>query len=169
MARLAPGFEPGFSWPAFLVALLASAAWAALVVWRVGRHRHALWKSVVLPAGGAALGWLLLMTLWLPLLDYARSDVPITANVARLIAPGACAHTWGLGRSELAALDHHAGVRPVRLATDGSDGKRCPWLIVATDAQHSLAGQVDLQRWEPVSTLRHPTERSDRWLVLRRR
>ncbi len=37
---------------------------------------HALWKSLVLPAGGVALCWLLLMTLWLPLLDYARSNRP---------------------------------------------------------------------------------------------
>ncbi|MFZ9180222.1 MAG: hypothetical protein ACO21V_13530, partial [Limnohabitans sp.] len=46
-----------------------------LVHWRAGRHRAALWKSLVLPAGGAALCWLLLMTLWLPALDYARSYV----------------------------------------------------------------------------------------------
>ena len=53
---------------------LAGGAWhwrtdlaLALVRWRTGRHRNALWKSLVLPAGGVALAWLLLMTLWLPL------------------------------------------------------------------------------------------------------
>ncbi|MDO8278050.1 MAG: hypothetical protein Q7T63_07995, partial [Burkholderiaceae bacterium] len=77
VARQAPGFEPTFSLIAFLIALTATLAWAWLVHWRVGRHRAAIWKSLVLPAGGAALSWMLLMTLWLPLLDYARSYAPM--------------------------------------------------------------------------------------------
>jgi hypothetical protein len=32
-----------------------------------------IWKSLVLPASGATLGWLLLLTLWLPLLNYATT------------------------------------------------------------------------------------------------
>lgn len=73
VARLAPGFEAAFSLLAFSLAAAGTVAWLALVRWRTGRHRHALWKSLVIPAGGVALCWLLLMTLWLPMLDYARS------------------------------------------------------------------------------------------------
>ncbi|RYY83251.1 MAG: hypothetical protein EOO24_39155, partial [Comamonadaceae bacterium] len=76
VARLAPGFVPEFSVLALVFALAATAAWIWLVRWRTGRHRAALWKTLVLPAGGTALCWMLLMTLWLPLLDYARSYVP---------------------------------------------------------------------------------------------
>ncbi|MDP3606966.1 MAG: hypothetical protein Q8R59_14630, partial [Polaromonas sp.] len=82
VAKLAPGFEPSFSWLAFLAAALATLAWAWLVRWRAGRQRAAIWKSMVLPAGGATLCWLLLMTLWLPLLDYARSYGPLSRQVA---------------------------------------------------------------------------------------
>ncbi len=71
--KLAPGFEPQFSMVALAIAAAGTAAWLALVRWRTGRHQHALWKSLVLPAAGVVLCWLLLMTLWLPLLDYARS------------------------------------------------------------------------------------------------
>ena len=39
--------------------LAGTLAWLWLVRWRTGRHRHALWKSLVLPAGGVALCWLL--------------------------------------------------------------------------------------------------------------
>ncbi|MCC9026495.1 glycosyltransferase, partial [Neisseria gonorrhoeae] len=53
VAKLAPGFEPSFSWLAFLAAALATLAWAWLVKWRAGRQRAAVWKSLVLPAGGA--------------------------------------------------------------------------------------------------------------------
>ncbi|OYZ20637.1 MAG: hypothetical protein B7Y28_08375 [Polaromonas sp. 16-63-31] len=55
VAKLAPGFEPSFSWLAFLAAALATLAWAWLVKWRAGRQRAAVWKSMVLPAGGATL------------------------------------------------------------------------------------------------------------------
>jgi len=62
----------GSLWDA-LIALVATLAWLRLILWRVGRDRSALWKSLALPAGGAALCWLLLLTLWFPLLNFARS------------------------------------------------------------------------------------------------
>ena len=54
--KLAPGFVPQFSWPALALAVAATACWAWIVRWRTGRHRDAIWKSLVLPAGGVALG-----------------------------------------------------------------------------------------------------------------
>ncbi|MDP2096121.1 MAG: hypothetical protein Q8K50_19855, partial [Hydrogenophaga sp.] len=73
VAKLAPGYVPEFSLFLFAVAALATGAWIWLVAWRVGKHREAIWKSLVLPAAGSTLCWLLLMTLWLPLLDFGRS------------------------------------------------------------------------------------------------
>lgn len=86
VAKLAPGFVPQFSALALVVALAATVGWCGLVWWRASRNRAPIWKSLVLPAGGAALGWVLLMTLWLPLLDYARSYTPRCA---------ACWQPWG--------------------------------------------------------------------------
>lgn len=76
VARLVPGFVPEFSWPPLLLALAASFCWCALVGWRAARHRAPIWKTLVLPAGGTTLCWLLLTTVWLPALDYARSYAP---------------------------------------------------------------------------------------------
>ena len=73
VARLAPGFVSQFSGLALAAAVLATLAWGWLVKWRVGRHRQAVWKSLVLPGCGAALCWLLAMTLWMPPLNYAQS------------------------------------------------------------------------------------------------
>jgi hypothetical protein len=50
---------PTFSWLNFGFAIAATLAWCWLVRWRTGRHRAALWKTLVLPGGGAALCWLL--------------------------------------------------------------------------------------------------------------
>ncbi|MFT3856951.1 MAG: hypothetical protein QM742_05440 [Aquabacterium sp.] len=73
VAKLVPGIVPQFSLATLLIAVVATVLWLALVRWRTARNAHALWKSLVLPAGGVALCWLLFMTLWLPLLDQARS------------------------------------------------------------------------------------------------
>ena len=88
--RLVPGFEPVFSWPELLLAIAGSVAWIALVFWRTGRNRHPLWKSMVLPASGVALCWLLLMSLWLPMLDYARSERPLVQRVSGYLPHRSC-------------------------------------------------------------------------------
>ena len=90
IARLAPGFEPVFSTPALAAAVVATLAWIWLVRWRTGHHREALWKSLVLPAGGVALGWLLTMTLLLPPLDYGRSNRVLVERLAPHVPREAC-------------------------------------------------------------------------------
>ena len=75
--------------------------------------RAPIWKSLVLPASGATLGWLLLLTLWLPLLNYARSYAPQVQNVVRLMnnAPQGCAYKpSGLSRGQIAAFQYHGGM-----------------------------------------------------------
>ena len=54
---------------------------------------------------GAALGWLLLTTLWLPLLDYARSYAPQASQLASALGPEpGCVQMVGLSRAQVAAL-----------------------------------------------------------------
>ncbi len=166
VARLAPGFEPSFSWLAFALALLATLAWAWLVKWRVGRHRAALWKSLVLPAGGAVLSWLLLTTLWMPLLDFARSYSPLV-NVIRITmgAEPGCVQVHGLSRGQLAAFRFH-GQLQLRLA---DVRPRCNWLIVDADALGSLPRAVDMAQWSLQSTVRRPTDDNEDVLVYQRK
>jgi len=86
----------------FAAALAGTLAWIALARWRTGRHRTALWKSLVLPAAGATLCWLLLMTLWLPALDYGRSFAPQMREVRRWVGDAsgwACAFMAAGSRS----------------------------------------------------------------------
>ncbi|MDH5539796.1 MAG: hypothetical protein OEY03_10345 [Rhizobacter sp.] len=111
VAKLAEGFTPVFSAPALVFAVLASLAWLWLVQWRTGRNRHPLWKSLVLPASGVALCWLLLMTLLLPPLDHARSYRSLIARIAPLIPRDACIAAPGLPRAQLAALEYLGGYR----------------------------------------------------------
>ena len=165
VARLAPGFEPSFTVLPFALALVATLIWIWLVTWRVGRHRNALWKSLVLPAGGAALCWLLLMTLWLPLLDFARSYAPLVRRTLVVMKqPPSCVEALGLNRGQIAAFRFHGKLNLKPAGTEPS----CPWLIVDKDAMPSLAKVVDLNQWKFHSALRHPSDRNEDLMVFRR-
>jgi len=164
VAKLAPGFEPGFSWLTFIIALAATLAWAWLVKWRTGANRSALWKSLVLPAGGATLSWLLLMTLWLPLLDYARSYAPMSRQIARLVDPKACIEIFGLAGAQAAAFQYHS---QLQLRPAGSSAS-CPYLIVDSAARSRLSQTVNLPDWAFQATVRRPTDKNDNVAIYKR-
>lgn len=164
VAKLAPGFVPHFSLAPFLFALTATLAWAWLVRWRTGRHRAALWKTLVLPAGGAALCWMLVMTLWLPVLDFARSYVPQVNAIAERVGQPGCISELALGRPHIAALRYHGNFNVQPLI----GGPPCPWLLVNPDAIAKLHEIVNLESWRLVGTLRRPTSAADDLLLYQR-
>jgi 4-amino-4-deoxy-L-arabinose transferase-like glycosyltransferase len=164
VARLAPGFEPGFSWIAFLAAVAATLAWAWLVKWRAGAQRAAIWKSLVLPAGGATLCWLLLMTLWLPLLDYARSLAPLSRQVASLVDKTSCVEIYGMDSARAAALQYHGRLELRQAGAKAS----CPYLIVDVNAQSTLSSTVTLPEWAFQATVRRPTDKNENLLLFKR-
>lgn len=165
VARLAPGFEHSFSFLPFAIAIVGTLAWAWLVKWRVGRHRTAIWKSLVLPAGGAALSWLLLMTLWLPLLDFARSYAPLVRRTLIVMRqPPSCVETYGLSRSQVAAFKFHGNLALRPMAPQAA----CPWLIVDKNAISPLA-PVDRTQWTLPSLMRHPADRNENLLIYQRK
>jgi hypothetical protein len=165
VARLAPGFSPQFSLPLFAIALAASLLWSWLVRWRVGRHQTAIWKSLVLPAGGAALCWLLLMTLWLPLLNYSQSYTALVARTVGQIKPGECAETIGLGQGQIAAFEvyGHMNLRPA------SRVPRCSWLLAEPGPEMQVPAAVDTRYWKPVTAIRHPVDAGESVFVFKRR
>ncbi len=164
VAKLAPGFEPSFSWIAFLAAIAATVAWAWLVKWRAGRQRAAIWKSLVLPAGGATLCWLLLMTLWLPLLDFARSAAPLSRQIASMVDRQSCVEIYGIDSTQAAALQYH-GRLELRQA---SAVAVCPYLLVNVDAQSTLSTRVNLPDWAFQATVRRPGGKNENILLFKR-
>ena len=163
VARLAPGFVATFSATAVAIAVAGTVAWLALVRWRTGRHREALWKSLVLPAGGVALCWLLLMTLWLPLLDYARSPRALVERIAAQLPADGCVATVGVPSSTVAAIEVFAR-RDVRVADDGL-AVDCTALLRQADA---ATPPPSLPGWTYVAEARRPTDRDERTLIYRR-
>ena len=165
VARLVPGFEHSFSFAPFLIAVAATLAWAWLVKWRAGRHRAAIWKSLVLPAGGAALCWLLLMTLWMPLLDFARSYAPLVRRAILVLQQPSCVEAHGLNRGQIAAFQFHGRL----LVKPAGAQANCPWLIVDRDAANTLSASVELTQWTLHSTLQRPSDRDEDVLIYKRK
>ncbi|WP_291211082.1 hypothetical protein [Hydrogenophaga sp.] len=166
VAKLAPGFVPEFSLWLFLAGAVATGAWLWLVAWRVGKHRQALWKSLVLPAAGSTLCWLLLMTLWLPLLDFGRSYGPVSRRIATLVPAQGCVVVDGLSQAQIAALQYHGALTLVR--SGGNAGSDCQSMVVAPASQASLHQRVELTHWAFKSTVSRLTDSKESLLVYQR-
>jgi hypothetical protein len=164
VARLAPGFSPEFSWWLFLAGALATLAWLWLVKWRVGRNRQAIWKSLVLPAAGATLCWVLLMSLWLPLLDFARSYGPLSRAIARVVPANDCVWIDGLTQAQIAALQYHGQLRLRRLG-DAGDLGQCGALVMDPSLQADLDDRVDLTHWAYRASASRLSDRKERLLI----
>jgi hypothetical protein len=164
VVRLAPGFEPGFSALAFGLAVLATLAWAWLVKWRVGRHRAAIWKSLVLPGCGAALCWLLLMTLWLPLLNYTQSYLPLVRQVTLALGKSPCAQVQNLRPGTIAAIGYYG---QLKLETAGADSK-CNWLLTGPEDNLQVPLDVNLSIWKLNTSAIHPADGNLSVLIFQR-
>ncbi len=163
VARLAPEFRPSFSLLALAIAVLGTLAWLWLVRWRTGRHRHPLWKSLVLPAGGVAVCWLLLMTLWLPLLDHARSYRPLLVRIAEHVPRTGCVAAPQVPRALLAALESMGGyhvdaVTPAELSP-------CDFLLASQTPKEPAANYPG---WKLIARVERPTDRLDLTAIYRR-
>jgi hypothetical protein len=160
--RLLPGFVPQFNGVHLALALAGTLAWLALVRWRSSRHPHALWKTLVLPSAGVALSWLLLNTLWLPALDYARSYRPLVIEMGKLVPPGSCMDAPQMNRALVAALQHLGGytvqASVVHLA-------QCPW--VALRQSRSLPQPV-VPDAQAIGRVSHPADKDEVVWVYRR-
>jgi len=164
VARLAPGFEAHFQIMPFVFALAATMAWFWLVRWRAGRHRAAIWKSLVLPASGASLCWLLLMTLWMPLLDYAQSAKTMVRQTREIIPETQCAVVMNLDVAQVTALRWY-GQLDLRNAS-GDTG--CPWLLTEPANNTEISGSVDRTTWAPHTLVRHPVAGNEMFWILKR-
>lgn len=166
--RLLPGFEPNFSSVALAAALMATAGWIAVIVWRTGRHRSALWKSLVIPASGAVTCWVLLTTLWMPMLDYARSYAPMITRVQLHVGSSTCVHALGLSQAQITALQFHGRYTVVPLREGQTASQACAWMVMDAD-QFKQPGFVLPEGWQSVQTVRRRSSTDAETLLIYKR
>jgi hypothetical protein len=187
--KLVPGFKPEVGIVAFVVAAAATAGWFVLVHWRLSRQPSVLWRAVVLSSGGLILLWVLLMTLFLPDLNYARSYASVAQQIAaRLPANADCIDT-NVGPAQRASFAYFG-----HLPFAGVEGGACSYLLLQDSLKKSAedghgdhtrqnvlqtgegprGGEVVLEDFRPRDwTLlwegRRPSDRDERFRLYQRR
>ena len=120
--KLAPGFVAEVSVPALLAGLAITAVWGLLLL----RLPRSSWRATARWAGGVAVPWALVMTLWLPWIDHGRTNRSAAAGLRKAIGQDSgCIVRSGLGASQRASLDYFAGIRTL----PRSAGADCRWLL----------------------------------------
>ncbi|MBL8385620.1 MAG: glycosyltransferase family 39 protein [Burkholderiales bacterium] len=122
--RLEPGFVPSMHWTGLVIAVTATLAWTVAIA----RSERTPLRGIVHWCYGTTLAWLLLMTLWLPWIDYGRSYRPVALALKAALASrqepaSACVHTASLGLAERASIAYFGAVR------FGAPRAPCRWLL----------------------------------------
>ena len=92
------------------------------------------------------------MSLWLPLLDYARSYKPLVYQVSQLVEPDRCLLVQGLSLAQMSAFKLHSAL-DIEVA-QSAPASTCGWLLVESLKNNSQAiEEHQKQGWVLVQTL----------------
>ncbi|MCA1325124.1 ArnT family glycosyltransferase [Herbaspirillum sp. alder98] len=164
--KLAPGFKPGFEWISLAIAVAATVAWIFVVHWRISRRPSVLWRAVVLSSGGVILCWVLLMTLWLPWVNYGKSYAGVAQQIeSKLTSVKQCVQT-NVGPAQRASFAYFGHVR---FADERFQS--CDYLLLQDDISNEDATVMLRQHpgtWRMVWEGRRPSDRDERFRLYRR-
>ncbi|MEA3119003.1 MAG: hypothetical protein QOI13_2273 [Paraburkholderia sp.] len=157
LARLAPGFAPHFDLPSFVCAVAVTICWYVLVHWRVARHPNVLWRSVVLSSAGTTLMWVLLMTLWLPIVNYSRTYRDVALQIAQHLPDDyTCISPARLGDAQLASFAYFGDMQ-------FSFGGDCDVLLRQDTQDFSAPSPMPSYIWQLVWEGRRAADRDERF------
>lgn len=163
--KLVPGMTQEFSLLTMLIAMLGTLTWLALVRWRTSKHRSAIWKSMVLPAGGVALIWLLTMTLLLPPLDQARSYRLLMQRLAVHIPTGACVVANDANVGLITAMQYFGQHQVVQLDDSKQKSNTCNFLVQSMSYRQASPHKAG---WHFIARVQQRTAKSESVAVYRR-
>ena len=163
--KLLPGFNYEFSWVLFILAVIGTLAWILLVRWRISQHRNSIWKSMVIPAGGTILSWLLLMTLWLPVFDFARSYQPLMKQVNQTIGITPCIYVSEVDLAQVSALQYYS-TNPIIEFSDPKNNT-CNWWVRSNSFYPEMTSSPS-KDWQLIANLRRPSDNNEEFLVYKK-
>jgi 4-amino-4-deoxy-L-arabinose transferase-like glycosyltransferase len=146
IARYLPGFMAKFYALDLLVALIITAIWILIVRWRVSRAPKVIWRCLVISASGTTLMWVLLMTLWLPTINYAKTYQPVAQRFAKALPVNfRCIDSSFLGDSQLASFVYFTRL-PLQ------DNSACDLMLTHSAEEAKASAIINQQRltllWE---------------------
>lgn len=128
-AKLEPGHAPGFDATDFVIAVMLTVVWIALLL----RSNRSPLKGAPIWACGVTLLWGLTMSLWIDWIDYGKTYRPMAQSLAAALgAPHGCIASRNLGEAQRAAIHYHAGIVTRRFETRG--GSECKYLLIQASA-----------------------------------
>ncbi len=157
------GFLPAVDVFEVLAGAVVTLAWLALVAWRVSRQPRAIWRSVILSAGGLVLTWCLLMTLWLPAGNHRKTYRDVAQQAGLVVSPRHdCVATQGLDVAQRATFAYFGALRLDDTRPD------CEWLLIADRANAPLDPSVVPGEWRQAWRGQRPVDRLEQFRLFRR-
>lgn len=165
--KLVPGFKPEVGVLAFLVAAATSIGWIMLVHWRLSRQPSVLWRAVVLSSSGLILLWVLLMTLFLPDLNYSKSYAGVAQQLAARLPHDADCIETNVGPAQRASLAYFG-----RLPFASLGGGECRYLLIQDSLKsrddRDLARRYGVRGSSALWEGRRAADRDERFRLFRR-
>lgn len=164
--KLAPGYQPGYNFIALAIAALTSLGWILLVHWRLSRRPPVLWRAVVLSSGGVILCWVLLMTLWLPWINYGKSYAGVASQIEERTAAVKQCVTSNVGPAQRASFAYFGNVK-----FEDRPDMRCDFLLLQDNVYNQNAELMLRQyegNWQLLWEGRRPSDRDERFRLYRR-
>lgn len=156
VARQVPGFIPEFSWLSVGVALIATGLWISVVRWRTSRAPKAIWRAVVISAAGTTLTWVLLMTLWLPTINYAKTYRAVSERLVKAMPSNyRCVNSTYLGDGQLASFIYFTNI-PLK------DDVTCDLWLTHSAKEVKQEAKINSQTLELLWEDRRASDRSER-------
>ena len=156
VARLLPGFESQFNVLAFIVALAITGVWLAVVRWRTSRAPKEIWRCLIISASGTTLMWVLLMTLWLPTINYAKTYRHVSARLVQVVPNNAgCIDTSNLGFAQLASFEYFSKLNL-------RDDPNCPWMLTHSQSEAKAYAQMNNKKLSLLWEDRRAADRDER-------
>lgn len=134
-----------FQGVAFSLAFVATGIW----IFTMRRCVVSARRMIMGWTGGLTLIWLLLMTLWLPVIDYGKSYRSMVEELKGAMPDCyTCVASRGLGEPQRAMLHYFADIFTRRLEK-GSQGASCDLLLVGSNPRNVPTPPVDGRKlWE---------------------
>jgi len=161
VTRYIPGFVAHFEPIKLIIALIITTIWILIVRWRVSRSPKVIWRCLVISASGTTLMWVLLMTLWLPTINYAKTYEPVARRFAKVLPQTVnCVDSSYLGDAQLASFAYFTMLRL-------EDNSKCEFKLTHSSEEAKAAALLNHQRLTLIWEDRRDSDRDERLRLYR--
>jgi len=161
IARYLPGFVAHFEPLELIIALIITFIWVLIVRWRVSRAPKAIWRCLVISASGTTLMWVLLMTLWLPTINYAKTYQPVAQRFAKALPQKVdCVDSSFLGDAQLASFAYFTKL-PLE------DNETCDFMLTHSSEEAKASALINHQRLTLIWEDRRESDKDERLRLYR--